>query len=164
MFFRDYEREKAAESRHNETIGYLIVIVGSVFLVGGILETIITIDNPNWLLFFPYQLTSHPYSLLGLSFSLMGLVLLVSGMVLSLKYALERSRYMRELEESRKIEEERLQKQAQNQTLNQRILEIHHPQTNTITRDKLHLPSTKSTELNTTSSRKTLKTEELEEA
>jgi len=87
-------------------------------MVGGVLETVVKVENPDWLLFFPYQLTPHPYSLLGLSFSLMGLSLLICGMVLSLKYALERSGYMRELEELRKLEEKTLLEQAQKQTSN----------------------------------------------
>jgi len=33
--------KKAEESRHNETVGYLIIIIGSVFFVGGLLETVI---------------------------------------------------------------------------------------------------------------------------
>jgi len=118
LFFRDYIREKTAESRHNETVGYLTMILGAIFLVGGVLETVVKVENPDWLLFFPYQLTPHPYSLLGLSFSLMGLSLLICGMVLSLKYALERSGYMRELEELRKLEEKTLLEQAQKQTSN----------------------------------------------
>ncbi|MEM3752287.1 MAG: hypothetical protein QXM65_04970 [Candidatus Bathyarchaeia archaeon] len=32
MLFSEYLHEKAEESRHNETIGYLIIIIGSVFL------------------------------------------------------------------------------------------------------------------------------------
>lgn len=36
MSFSDYLHEKAEESRHNETVGYLIIIVGSIFFVGGL--------------------------------------------------------------------------------------------------------------------------------
>lgn len=97
MALGDYLHEKAEESRHNETIGYLIVIAGVIFLVGGILEIVITIENPNWFLFLPYQLTPHPYSLLGLSLTLIGLALLVLGIVLIVHYALDRAWYMDEL-------------------------------------------------------------------
>ena len=41
MLFSEYLHEKAEGSRHNETIGYVIIIIGSVFFVGGLLETII---------------------------------------------------------------------------------------------------------------------------
>lgn len=32
MLFSEYLHEKAEESRHNKTVGYLITIIGSVFL------------------------------------------------------------------------------------------------------------------------------------
>ena len=47
MSLRDYLHEKAEESRHNETIGYLIAIIGSVFMIGGILETLIAVEKPH---------------------------------------------------------------------------------------------------------------------
>ena len=56
MSLRDYLHEKAEESRHNETIGYLIAIIGSIFVIGGILETLIAVEKPHsWFLFFPYN-------------------------------------------------------------------------------------------------------------
>ena len=39
MSLRDYLHEKAEESRHNESIGYFIIIIGSIFFVGGSLIT-----------------------------------------------------------------------------------------------------------------------------
>jgi hypothetical protein len=33
----EYLHQKAEESRHNETVGYLIVVIGSAFFVGGLL-------------------------------------------------------------------------------------------------------------------------------
>ncbi|MDI6691434.1 MAG: hypothetical protein QME50_06170 [Candidatus Bathyarchaeota archaeon] len=33
MLFSEYLHEKAEESRHNETVGYLIIIIGSIGLV-----------------------------------------------------------------------------------------------------------------------------------
>jgi hypothetical protein len=61
LFFSEYLHEKAEESRHNETIGYMIIIFGSLFFVGGLLETIITAElggvNPDWFLTFPYHFT-----------------------------------------------------------------------------------------------------------
>jgi uncharacterized membrane protein SpoIIM required for sporulation len=44
LLFSEYLHEKTEESRHNETISYLIIIIGSVFFVGGLLETIITAE------------------------------------------------------------------------------------------------------------------------
>ena len=107
LALRDYLHEKAEESRHNETLGFLIMIVGVNLLVGGILATVVTVENPNWLLFIPYQLTSHPYSLVGLSFAVIGLVLLVLGIIFSAHSALQRSMYMDRLKEAQKLEAER---------------------------------------------------------
>jgi len=104
LALRDYLHEKAEESRHNETLGFLIMIVGVNLLVGGTLATVVTAENPNWLLFIPYQLTSHPYSLVGLSFAVIGLVLLVLGIIFSVHSALQRSMYMDRLKDAQKLE------------------------------------------------------------
>ncbi len=47
MLFSDYLHEKAEESRHNETVGYFVTVIGSVFFIGGLLETVVTVKNPN---------------------------------------------------------------------------------------------------------------------
>ena len=99
MSSMDYLHEKAEESRHNETLAYLIFIAGAVFFVGGLLETVITIEDPDWFLFFPYKLTSHTYSLLGLAMVLSGFTLLVLGIILAIHYALDRALYMNQLKE-----------------------------------------------------------------
>jgi len=108
MFFSEYLHEKAEESRHNETVGYLIIIIGSVFFVGGLLETVIKVENPEWLLIIPYHLTPHPYSLLGLALTSVGLVLLLAGIIVSIHYARERGWYMREILKAHSVEEKRL--------------------------------------------------------
>ncbi|MFQ5999351.1 MAG: hypothetical protein ACE5J6_01100 [Candidatus Bathyarchaeia archaeon] len=95
----DYLHEKAEESRHNETLAYLIFIAGAVFFVGGLLETILTSENPDWFFFFPYKPTPHVGGLLGLSLMLSGFTLLVLGTILSIHYALDRALYMDQLKE-----------------------------------------------------------------
>jgi len=108
MLFSEHLHEKAEESRHNETVGYLIMIIGSIFFVGGLLETVITVENPEWFLIIPYHLTPHPYSLLGLSLTSAGLVLICLGIVIGIHYARDRSWYMKELQKARLLEEQRL--------------------------------------------------------
>jgi len=90
----DYLHEKVEESRHNETLAYLMFVAGAVFLVGGIVETLITAENPDWFFFFPYKVTPHMSGLLGLSLELSGFTLLVLGVILGIHYALEKSLYM----------------------------------------------------------------------
>lgn len=116
MLFSEYLHEKAEESRHNETIGYLLVIIGSIFFVGGLLETVITVQNPDWFLIIPYHLTPHPYSLLGLSLTSVGTVLLILGIVLAVHYARERAWYMKELHRAHSLEEQKLKTEKKNET------------------------------------------------
>ena len=112
MLFSEYLHEKAEESRHNEIISYLIIIIGSVFFVGGLLETIVTTTivgtNPNWFLIFPYHFTPNPDSLLGTSLTSVGIVLIVLGIVLAILYARQRTWYMKELHRAHAVEEKKL--------------------------------------------------------
>jgi len=110
MLFSEYLHEKAEESRHNETVGYFITIIGSIFFVGGLLETVIMVENPEWFLIIPYHLTSHPYSLLGLSLTTIGLVLLGLGIGLSVHYARERAWYMKEIHKAHATEEQQIKR------------------------------------------------------
>jgi formate-dependent nitrite reductase membrane component NrfD len=108
LLFSEYLHEKAEESRHNETVGYLIVIIGSLFFIGGLLVTVITVTDPQWFLIIPYHLTPNPYSLLSLSMTSVGLTLLIVGLALGIHYARERSWYMQELRKSHSMEEQTL--------------------------------------------------------
>lgn len=112
MLFSEFLHEKAEESRHNELVCYLIVTIGSVFFVGGLLETIITTviagENPEWFLIFPYHFTPNPDSLLGTSLTSVGVALIVLGLVLVIHYGRERSWYMKELHRAHSVEEQKV--------------------------------------------------------
>lgn len=121
MLFSEYLHEKAEESRHNELIGYLIVTIGSVFFVGGLLETIITTmiakENLQWFLVFPYHFTPNPDSLLGTSLTSVGVVLILLGVVLAIHYARERSWYMKELHRAHSVEVQKVKTERQNKNI-----------------------------------------------
>jgi hypothetical protein len=121
LLFSEYLHEKAEESRHNELIGYLIVNIGSVFFVGGLLETIITTmiakENLQWFLVFPYHFTPNPDSLLGTSMTSVGVVLILLGIVLAIHYARERSWYMKELHRAHSVEVQKVKTERQNKNI-----------------------------------------------
>ena len=100
MSVREFLREKAAESRHNEMSAYLMFIAGSVLFVGGVLETLFVAETVNWLLFIPLNFTTTPASTLGLALTLSGLVLMIFGLVAGTYFSRDRAWYMRELQNS----------------------------------------------------------------
>jgi len=106
--FSYYLHEKSEESRHNEAISFLIAVIGSVFMVGGMLQTLLTVQKPQWFLIFPYQLGASPYDFLGLAFTVLGIMLFLMGIVLAVHYRAQRLWYSNELKEIYKFEEEKL--------------------------------------------------------
>lgn len=108
MLFSEYLHEKAEESRHNETVGYFITTIGSIFFVGGQTITLTKGENPEWFLIIPYNLAPQPYNLLGLSATVFGFVLLCLGIALSFYYARERTWYMKQLHKAHSTEEKEL--------------------------------------------------------
>ncbi len=97
MSFRDYLHEKAEESRHNETMAYLMFLAGAVFFVGGVLTTLNMPEDPNWFLIIPYYINTNPESYLSLALLITGIVLLFSGIGLGFAFANSRGWYMQEL-------------------------------------------------------------------
>ena len=109
--FSYYLHEKAEESRHNESMSLLVAAIGSVLLVGGLLQTIGTMEK---LQLFPmsiYQLWSSPYGFLGFSFTILGVILFLVGLILAVHYASHRSWYGNALKEKYEVEEEELRTQ-----------------------------------------------------
>jgi len=117
--FSYYLHEKAEESRHNEAVGFLIAILGAVFLIGGIIQTLVTVQRPQWFLLFPYQLGASPYDFLGLAFTVLGIVVFLGGIVLGVYYASQRSWYFNALKEKYKQAEEKLKAQGESGQLSQ---------------------------------------------
>jgi hypothetical protein len=97
MSAQDYFHEKAGESRHNEMVGYVMFLAGSVFFVGGILSALSMSGEPNWFLLIPYMSNSMQALYLELAFVVFGLFLMVAGMAFGLHANHDRSLYMREL-------------------------------------------------------------------
>jgi hypothetical protein len=106
--FSYYLHEKAEESRHNESVAYFVAMIGSVFLVGGIIQTLVTVQRPQWFLIFPYQLGSSPYDFLGLGFTLIGVMLFLAGIILGVHFGAQRIWYTNSLREAYRFEEEKL--------------------------------------------------------
>jgi uncharacterized membrane protein len=97
MSTQDYFHEKAEESRHNELLGYIMFLAGSVFFVGGILSALSMSATPSWFLFIPYVATSVQALYLELSFLVIGFFLIGAGIGSGLYFYRDRSMYMTEL-------------------------------------------------------------------
>ena len=117
LSFSYYLHEKAEESRHNETMSLLIAVLGSIFLIGGVLQTFLTVERPQWFLIFPYQIGASPYDLFGLGFTLIGVMLFLCGIILGVHYASQRSWYNNALRDSYRLEEQKLKSMQQRQEL-----------------------------------------------
>jgi len=113
MSFRDYLHEKAAESRHKETLAYLMFLAGTIFFIGGILETLSLAESPKWFLFIPYHTEPHAGAVLGLALIMSGLSLIIFGIVAGMNFSRDRVWYMQELRKANSIEELMLSKKSE---------------------------------------------------
>jgi len=104
MSIQDYLHEKAEESRHNETIAYLMFLAGTVFFVGGIISTLSLSKEPSWFLFIPYSADIIEGLFLELTFVVVGLCLIVVGIAAGMHYCKDRSWYMKELRKANSTE------------------------------------------------------------
>jgi len=100
MSFGDFLYRKAEDSTHNEILAFLTVILGAVILMGGLLVTIIVVEQPKWFLLFPYQLPSHPSAFLGLILTFTGFLLISVGFVMVIYYDRMKLWCMWQMEES----------------------------------------------------------------
>ena len=116
--FSYYLHEKAEESRHNESMSLLVAAIGSVLLVGGLLQTIGTLENLQLFPLSTNQLWSSPYGFLGFSFTILGIILFLVGLILAVHYASHRSWYGNALKERYRPEEEELWNQKKGQGKN----------------------------------------------
>ena len=101
MSIHDYLHEKAAESRHNETLSYIMFLVGSVFFVGGILSSLVMSQETSWFLFIPYIADFTEAMFLELSFLLVGIFLCVAAIAAGLHYYRARNWYLEELSKAK---------------------------------------------------------------
>lgn len=112
MSFRDYLHERAEESRHNETVAYLMFLAGTMLFVGGILITLSITSEPNWLLFIPYYTEAHAGAVLALALTFSGFSLLIFGIIAGIHYSNDRGWYMQELHKANSVEDSLLRKSA----------------------------------------------------
>lgn len=105
MSFRDYLHEKAEESRHNETLAYLMFLAGTVLFVGGVQETLTLANDLQWFVIIPYCTQPEAGTVLGLTLMIGGLFLIVFGIGTGLHFSNDRGWYMRELSKANSIEE-----------------------------------------------------------
>jgi len=107
MSLSEYLHENAAESRHKEAVGFSVVVLGMVLLVGGVLLTLVTVGNPDWFLFIPWKQTSNPTSLISLFMTLGGFMILFAGAIYIIFASSQRSGYLRSLKKALESASER---------------------------------------------------------
>lgn len=102
--FESFLQRKSEEYAHNEILAFLVVILGTVILMGGLLVTIMSVDQPRWLMLFPfpYEITSHPGAL-GLLLTSTGFLLICTGFVAFVYYDRKKSFFIGQLKGSKPV-------------------------------------------------------------
>jgi hypothetical protein len=120
MSFRDYLHEKAEESRHNETLSYLMFVAGAILFIGGILTTLNITTQPDWFIIIPYYTKPDPGTFLALSLVFSGIALTIFGIATGLLCSHERGWYMKELQKASSMDDAMLHKQTGNSSRNKK--------------------------------------------
>jgi uncharacterized membrane protein YiaA len=110
MSSREYLHEKAEESRHNETIAYLMFLAGAVFFVGGVMTNLSLGEDFSWFLIIPYRTEPLAGALLGLALTICGVFLVVVGMAAGVHYLRDRGWYMQQLRKANSLDKTVLEK------------------------------------------------------
>ncbi|MDH5787489.1 MAG: VIT1/CCC1 transporter family protein [Candidatus Bathyarchaeota archaeon] len=97
---REYLHEKAQESRNNERQGYLMLVAGVTFFVGGVLTNLKIPGDVWWFLIIPYHADFNAGAILGLSLIMSGLCLMILGIIVGSNYHREREWLMEELKKT----------------------------------------------------------------
>jgi uncharacterized membrane protein YiaA len=104
MSFREYLHEKAEESRHNETLAYLMFLAGAVFFVGAILATLNLPGKLDWFLILPYCAEPSSGMFLSLTMLVSGVLMIFLGIAAGFHYSNDRGWYMQELRKANTVE------------------------------------------------------------
>jgi cytochrome b subunit of formate dehydrogenase len=97
MSIHDYLHEKAAESRHNETLAFIMFLTGAIFGVGGIISSLVMSQEPSWFLFIPYIAGFTEATFLEIVLLIIGFALCISGIAVGLHYYRDRNWYLQQL-------------------------------------------------------------------
>jgi len=100
MTLREYLHENAEESRHKEAVGFSLVVLGMVLLVGGVLITLVTVGEPDWFLFIPWKSTSNPTSLISMFMTISGFAIIFAGAIYIIFASSKRAGYLSSLKKA----------------------------------------------------------------
>jgi cytochrome b subunit of formate dehydrogenase len=130
MSIHDYLHEKAAESRHNETLAFIMFLTGTVFGVGGIISSLVLSQEPSWFLFIPYIADFTQAMFLEIALLVIGFALCISGIAIGLHYYRDRTWYLKQLAKAKDDAKDRKQQRMQFGRLNYAPEIANNPQTN----------------------------------